>query len=91
MFERFFSSSKVVFGAPHTFGWVRCSALDANDLEAWERPDGRKVQLPRGARLARIRGSRGQPILLRQGPGWPLIDAISDGTGRRRCFLCACL
>jgi hypothetical protein len=69
MFERFFSTSKVAFGAPHTFGWVRCSALDANDLEAWERPDGRKVRLPRGARLARIRGSRGQPILLRQGPG----------------------
>jgi hypothetical protein len=69
MFERFFSSSKVVFGAPHTFGWVRCSALDANDLEAWERPDGRKVRLPRGARLARIRGSRGQLILLRQGLG----------------------
>jgi hypothetical protein len=34
MFERFFSTSKLVFGAPHTFGWVRCSALDANDLEA---------------------------------------------------------
>ena len=29
MFERFFSTSKVAFGAPHTFGWVRCSALDA--------------------------------------------------------------
>ena len=69
MSERFVSTSKVAFGAPHTFGWVRCSALDANDLEAWERPDGRKVRLPRGARLARIRGSRGQPILLRQGPG----------------------
>ena len=69
MFERFFSTSKVAFGAPHTFGWVRCSALDANDLEAWERPDGRKVRLPRGARLARIRGSHGQPILLQQGPG----------------------
>ena len=69
MFERFFSTSKVAFGAPHTFGWVRCSALDANDLEAWERPDSRKVRLPRGARLARIRGSRGQLILLRQGLG----------------------
>jgi hypothetical protein len=69
MFERFFSTSKVVFGAPHTFGWVRCSALDANDLEAWERPDGRKARLPRGAQLARIRGSRGQPILLPQRRG----------------------
>jgi hypothetical protein len=69
MSERFVSTSKVVFGAPHTFGWVRCSVLDANGLEAWERPDGRKVRLPRGARLVRIRGSRGQPILLRQDAG----------------------
>ena len=69
MSERFLSTSKVVFGAPHTFGWVRCSDLDANGLEAWERPDGRKVRLPRGARLVRMRGSRGQPILLRQGLG----------------------
>jgi len=69
MAERFVSTSKIVVGPPHTFGWVRCSALDANDLEAWERPDGRKARLPRGAQLARIRGSRGQPILLRQGLG----------------------
>jgi Transglycosylase SLT domain len=46
MIERFVSTSKVVFGAPHTFGWVRCSGLDANGLEAWERPDGIKVRLP---------------------------------------------
>ena len=46
MFERFFSTSKVVFGAPHTFGWVRCSALDANGLEAWERPDGSQGAAP---------------------------------------------
>jgi hypothetical protein len=71
MSERFVSTSKVMFGAPRTFGWVRCSELDANGLEAWERPDGRKVRLPRGARLVRMRGSRGQPILLRQGPGLP--------------------
>ena len=58
MFERFFSTSKVVFGAPHTFGWVRCSALDANDLEAWERPDGRKVRLPRRTTGADTRQSR---------------------------------
>jgi hypothetical protein len=69
MIERFVSTSKVVFGAPRTFGWVRCSELDANGLEAWERPDAIKVRLPQGARLARIRGSRSQPILLRQGPG----------------------
>jgi hypothetical protein len=67
MVERFVSTSKVVFGSPHTFGWVRCSALDANSLEAWERPDGSKAQLPRGARLVRIRGSRGQPILVWKG------------------------
>ena len=71
MSERFVSTSKVVFGAPHTFGWVRCSVLDADGSEAWERPDGTKVRLPRGARLARIRGSRGQPILLRQERGQP--------------------
>jgi hypothetical protein len=70
MFERFVSTSKVVFGPPHTFGWVRF-ALDTKGLEAWERPDGTKVQLPRGARLARIRGSRCQPILLRQERGQP--------------------
>ena len=69
MSERFVSTSKVVFGAPHTFGWVRCSVLDANGSEAWERPDGKKKRLPRGARLVRIRGSRGQPILLRQDTG----------------------
>ena len=71
MFERFVSTSKVVFGPPHTFGWMRCSALDAKGLEAWERPYGAKVRLPRGARLARIRGSHGQPILLRQERGQP--------------------
>jgi hypothetical protein len=69
MVERFVSTSKVVFGAPHTFGWMRCSDLDAKSMEAWERPDGSVVQLPRGARLVRLRGSRGQPILLRQGSG----------------------
>ena len=71
MFERFVSTSKVVFGPPHTFGWMRCSAHDTKGLEAWERPDGAKVRLPRGARLARIRGSHGQPILLRQERGQP--------------------
>jgi len=69
MSERFVSTSKVVFGSPHTFGWMRCSDLDAKSREAWERPDGSVVRLPRGARLARIRGSRGQPILLRQERG----------------------
>jgi hypothetical protein len=67
--ERFVSTSKVVFGPPHTFGWMRCSDLDAKGLEAWERPDGVKVQFPRGARLARIRGSRGLPIFVPQGRG----------------------
>ena len=57
MSERFVSTSKVVFGAPHTFGWVRCSELDAKSMEAWERPDGAKVRLPRGARLACSRQS----------------------------------
>ena len=67
MTERFVSTSKVVFGPPHTFGWVRCSGLDANGLETWERPDGSKVRLPPGARLTRVRGARGKPKLVRQG------------------------
>ena len=58
-------TAKIVFGAPHCFGWVRCPSVDAKGKEGWEWPDGAKVRLPRGARLARIRGSRGQPILLR--------------------------
>ena len=78
MFERFFSTSKVVFGAPHTFGWVRCSALDANDLEAWERPDGRKVRLPRGARLDKEAVAVNRYCYDR-GRGWPPIDATGDG------------
>ena len=57
MFERFVSTSKVVFGPPHTFGWMRCSALDTKGLEAWERPDGAKVRLPRGPTGAHSRQS----------------------------------
>ena len=33
MVGRFTSKSEVVFGPPHTFGWVRCPALDANGLK----------------------------------------------------------
>jgi hypothetical protein len=64
MAENFANKSQIVFGAPHTFGWLRCSGLDAKGLEAWERPDGLEVRLPRGARLARIKGARGQPIVV---------------------------
>jgi hypothetical protein len=42
------------------------------DMSAWGNPrdgTGSVVRLPRGARLARIRGSRGQPILLWQERG----------------------
>jgi hypothetical protein len=67
MVERFVSTSKVAFGPPHTFGWVRCSGPDAKGMETWERPDGTMLRLPRGARLARLRGSRGLPILVPQG------------------------
>jgi hypothetical protein len=63
MVGRFSSVAKFVFGPPHTFGWVRCSEMDKNGLEAWERPDGTKAHLPRGARLARLPGSRSQPIM----------------------------
>jgi hypothetical protein len=65
MAERFVSKSRIVFGPPHTFGWLRRSELDAHGWENWERPDGSQVRLPRGARLARIRGARGQPIVVR--------------------------
>ena len=50
-----------------TLGRVRCSGLDANGLETWERPDGSKVRLPPGARLTRVRGARGKSIRVRQG------------------------
>src|SRR5262245_46189707 len=66
MSQRSDNTSKIVIGPPHTFGWVRCSALDTKGLEAWERPDGTGTLLPPSARLGRIRGSRGQPILLSQ-------------------------
>jgi hypothetical protein len=65
MAERFVGKSRIVFGPPHTFGWLRWSALDAKGLEAWERPDGSRVRLPQGTRLARIRGARGQPIVVK--------------------------
>jgi hypothetical protein len=38
--------------------------MDANGLEAWEQPDGTKARLPRGAQLARLPGSRSQPIVV---------------------------
>ena len=59
-------TSKIVLGAPHTFGWVRCSSFDARGSEGWERPDGVRVRLPPGAQLARVRGASGPPILIRQ-------------------------
>src|SRR5262245_54763418 len=65
MAERSVNKSQIVFGSPHTFGWLRCAHLDANGLEGWERPDGSRVRLRRGAKLARIKGARGQPIVVR--------------------------
>jgi len=65
MAENFAKKSQIVFGPPHTFGWLRRSELDARGLENWERPDGSQMRLPRGARLARIKGARGQPIAVR--------------------------
>jgi hypothetical protein len=67
MFGRFTDRSKLVFGPPHTFGWVRCSEIDKNSLEAWERPDGTTAWLPRGAQLRRLPGSRSQPVIVLQG------------------------
>ncbi len=68
MIERYVSTSKVAFGRPPTFGWLRWPALDKDGMEAWERPDGAKVRIPRGTQLARIRGAKGPPILVRHGP-----------------------
>jgi hypothetical protein len=43
--------SEIVGALPHTFGWLRCSHFDdlVGDcyLEAWERPDGGIVKIPR--------------------------------------------
>ena len=41
----------IVVGKPHTFGWLRRSEYDrivgASYFEAWERPDGGIVRIPR--------------------------------------------
>ena len=66
MVGRFTSRSKLAFGLPHTFGWVRSPELDANGLEDWERPDGTMALLRRGAQLTRLRGVRGKSIIV----GW---------------------
>jgi hypothetical protein len=67
MVGRFASRSEAAFGPPHTFGWLRYPDLDANGLEGWERPDGTMTLLQRGAKLVRLRGARGQPIVLQLG------------------------
>jgi hypothetical protein len=66
MVGRLISRSEVVFGLPHTFGWVRCPDLDANGLQGWERPDGTTALLRLGAQLVRIRGARGRPIVVQR-------------------------
>ena len=66
MLGRFIDKSKIVFGPPHTFGWVRRPEMDTNGLEGWERPDGTPARLPRGAQLGRIRGALGHPMFLRR-------------------------
>ena len=64
MIGRFTNVSKFVFGPPHTFGWVRCSEIGKNGLEAWERPDGTTAWLSRGAQLGRLPGSRSRPVVV---------------------------
>jgi hypothetical protein len=34
-------TAKIVIGAPHSFGWVRCPSLDARESQGW---DGRTAQ-----------------------------------------------
>ena len=42
-------------GPPHTFGWVRASALDEAGALAWERPDGQiEVLAPGVTRIVRF-------------------------------------
>ena len=67
MVGRFASRSEVALGPPHTFGWLRYPDLDANGLEGSERPDGTMTLLQRGAKLVRIRGARGQPMVVQWG------------------------
>jgi hypothetical protein len=67
MFGRFTDRSKLAFGPPHTFGWVRYPEMDARGLEGWERPDGTTERLLRGAQLVRIQGGRSRPILVQRG------------------------
>jgi hypothetical protein len=42
---------RIVVGKPHTFGWLRRSECDrvigCSYFEAWERPDGLIVKIPR--------------------------------------------
>ena len=41
---------RIVVGKPHTFGWLRRSEYDSivgASFEAWERPDGGIVRIPR--------------------------------------------
>ena len=42
---------RIVVGKPHKFGWLRRSEYDsivgASYFEAWERPDGGIVRIPR--------------------------------------------
>jgi hypothetical protein len=59
-------TSRIVFGLPHSFGWVRSPSVDAEGLQGWKRPDGVRVRLPPGAQLARIRGASGPPIFIKQ-------------------------
>jgi hypothetical protein len=49
MADRSVGKSQIVFGPPHTFGWLRRSELDGHGLENWERPDDLQVRLPRNA------------------------------------------
>jgi hypothetical protein len=45
------TGSGAVVGRPHTFGWLRCTEYDrvvgGFYFEAWERPDGGIVRMPR--------------------------------------------
>jgi hypothetical protein len=63
---------EIVGARPHTFGWLRCSELDdwagGCYFEAWERPDGGMVKIPRSdaqpvAAIVAVR-ERGSPAVV---------------------------
>jgi len=63
---------EIIGAMPHTFGWLRCSEFDdwagGCYFEAWERPDGGIVKIPRSdaqpvTTIVAVR-ERGAPVVV---------------------------